>query len=144
MKLEDIRKMVAEDSVIDDTELDLESLKIPQLHNKYLNIYHDEKFSLARFDSELKKGVRLKWEYYTGKLDQSQLDEHGLEPFPLKILKQDIDKYMESDDDLIVLNQRYIYKKEKVDYLESVLKEITNRHWKIKNAIEWRRFTSGV
>ena len=84
MKLEDIRKMVAEDSVIDDTELDLESLKIPQLHNKYLNIYHDEKFSLARFDSELEKGVRLKWEYYTGKLDQSQLDEHGLEPFPLK------------------------------------------------------------
>ena len=86
----------------------------------------------------------MKWEYYTGKLDQSQLDEHGLEPFPLKILKQDIDKYMESDDDLIVLNQRYIYQKEKVDYLESVLKEITNRHWKIKNAIEWRRFTSGV
>ena len=48
-----------------------------------------------------------------------------LEPFQLKILKQDIDKYIESDDDLIVLNQRYIYQKEKVDYLESVLKEIT-------------------
>ena len=30
-----------------------------------------------------------------------------------------------------------------VDYLEEVVKEITFRHTKIKNAIEWRRFLSG-
>ena len=144
MKLEDIRKMVAEDSVIDDTELDLESLKIPQLHNKYLNIYHDEKFSLARFDSELKKGVRLKWEYYTGKLDQSQLDEHGLEPFPLKILKQDIDKYMESDDELVKLKSKVEYIQTVIDFLHSTIKQISNRGFQIKNAIDWRKFTSGA
>ena len=38
MKLEDIRKMAKKDSVLDYTELDIESLKLPQLHNKYLNI----------------------------------------------------------------------------------------------------------
>ena len=144
MRLEDIRKMVQEDSVIDDTELDLESLKLPQLHNKYLNIYHDEKLFLLKTESDLKKAIRVKWEYYTGKLDEDTLKELGLEPFPLKILKQDLDKYLESDDDITELNHKYIYQKEKVDYLESVLKEITNRHWKIKNAIEWRKFVSGV
>ena len=30
-----------------------------------------------------------------------------------------------------------------VNYLEEVVKEITFRHTKIKNAIEWRRFLSG-
>ena len=92
MRLEDIRKMAMEDSIIDDTELDIESLKLPQLHNKYLNMYHDEKLLLSKVDSELKKVVKLKWEYYTGKLDEDVLKELDLEPFPLKILKQDLDK----------------------------------------------------
>ena len=144
MKLEDIRKMAMEDSIIDDTELDIESLKLPQLHNKYLNMYHDEKLLLSKVDSELKKVLRLKWEYYTGKLDEDVLKELDLEPFPLKILKQDIDKYLESDSDIIALSHKVDYQKEKVDYLQSIIKEITNRHWKIRNAIEWRKFISGV
>lgn len=143
MKLEDIRKMVEKDSVVDDTELDLESLKLPQLHNKYLVLYHDEKLVLSRLGSDLRRSVRVKWEYYTGKLDQETLDELGLDPFPLKILKTDIDKYLESDDELIVLSHKVDYQKQKVAYLESVLKEISNRHWKIKNAIDWRKFLNG-
>ena len=144
MRLEDIRKMVKDDSIIDDTQLDLESIKIPQLHNKYLNFYHDEKLLLSKYESELKRIVKVKWEYYTGKLDEDALKDMGLEPFPLKILKQDIDKYMESDSDVITLAHKVDYQKEKIDYLQSIIKEITTRHWKIRNAIEWRKFISGV
>ena len=129
MKLEEIQRMVQADSVIDDTELDIESLKLPQLHNKYLNIYHNEKLLLSK---------------YTGKMDEDTLSDLGIEPFQLKILKQDIDKYMESDEDIIELNLKVEYQKEKVSYLESIIKEVSNRHWKIKNAIEWRKFVSGV
>lgn len=143
MKLEDIRRMVENDSVVDDTELDLESLKLPQLHNKYLVLYHDEKLVLSRLYSELRTCTRVKWEYYTGKLDQEKLDELGLDPFPLKILKTDIDKYLESDDELITLSHKVDYQKGKVSYIESILKEVSNRHWKIKNAIDWRKFLSG-
>ena len=144
MKLEDIREMAEKDCVVDDTELDLESLKLPQLHNKYLNIYHDEKLLLSKFSSDLKKAIRIKWEYYTGKLDEDSITELGLEPFPLKILKTDIDKYLESDDEIITLSHRVDYQKEKIYYLESIIKELNTRHWKIRNAIEWRKFISGV
>ena len=144
MKLEDIRKMAEKDSVLDYTELDIESLKLPQLHNKYLNIYHDEKLLFSKFNSDLKKAIRIKWEYYTGKLDENTLKELGLEPFPLKILKTDIDKYLESDDEIITLSHRVDYQKEKIYYLESIIKELNTRHWKIRNAIEWRKFISGV
>ena len=51
---------------------------------------------------------------------------------------------MESDEDIIELNLKVEYQKEKVSYLESIIKEVSNRHWKIKNAIEWRKFVSGV
>ena len=39
MKLEEIQELWSSDCVIDDTELDLESVKIPELHYKYLYIF---------------------------------------------------------------------------------------------------------
>lgn len=144
MKFDDIRKMVAKDMVIDDTELDLESLKIPQLHNKYLNMFHDERLILKKLEADLRELNRDKWEYYTGKMSQEELDQRGWQPFQLKVLKQDLDRYLYSDSDVALLMDRITLQKEKVDYLASTVKSISGRGWEIKNAIEWRRFTSGV
>tara|TARA_R100001082_G_scaffold104482_1_gene75861 strand:- start:503 stop:937 length:435 start_codon:yes stop_codon:yes gene_type:complete len=143
MDISEIQKLVAEDMPIDDTELDVESMTIPQLHSKYLNIYMDEKLLLQKINSDYYRLKKMKWEYYTGKLDQEQLDEYGWEPFQLKILKQDIDLYMDSDEDLQKLLNRVAYQKEKINYLDAILKSINNRQWNIRNAIEWRRFING-
>jgi len=144
MNLNDLKAMVADDIVMDDTELDIESLKTPQLHNKYLNFFHDEKLIYVKQEEEYKKLYRLKWEYYTGKMDQDSLDKLEWEPFQLNILKADIEKYLSSDDDLSLIRLRLSYTKEKVDYLESVIKIISNRQWNIRSAIDWRKFLNGV
>ena len=143
MDLSEIRKQAAEDMPIDDTELDVESMTIPQLHGKYLNFYLDEKLVLQKLNSDYYRLKKTKWEYYTGKLDQDQLEEYGWEPFQFKILKQDIDLYMDSDEDLQKLSNRVAYQKEKINYLDSILKSINNRQWNIRNAIEWRKFING-
>ena len=39
MTLEEIQEIAEKDLKINDNELDLESLKIPQLHSKYLKLY---------------------------------------------------------------------------------------------------------
>lgn len=143
MDIETIKKMVAEDMEIDDLNLDLESLKTPQLHSKYLNILHDESLVLHKATIEQKELRRLKWEYYLGKLDQETLDEKGWQPFGLKILRTDIDVYLESDKDLLRMEARVYYLKEKVKYIESVLQSIGRRGWDIKSAIEWKKFMSG-
>ena len=44
MTLEELQAQADKDLVIDDTELDTESLKTPILHNKYLQYYN--KFNL--------------------------------------------------------------------------------------------------
>ena len=87
MTLEELQQQVDKDFKLDDTELDAESIKIPLLHNKYLQ--HFNKFSLllkkAEYDYNILK--RHKWEYYTGKSDPSVYVE---KPFDLKILKADL------------------------------------------------------
>jgi len=143
MNFDKIKQMVLQDCEIDETQLDTESLRLPQLHNKYLNIYLDMKLILERKQNEFNKLRRLKWEYYTGKMDAEVLEHMGWEPFDLKILKQDIAIYMDGDDDLIALQEQVRYYKEICAYLDATVKEVTYRHNKIRNAIDWKKFLGG-
>ena len=144
MNLEQIRKMAQEDIPMDKTELDVESMKTPQLHNKYLVLFTDEKLILTKLNSELKILERNKWLYYTGKMSQEQLEEHDWEPFDLNILKTDIDRFMQADNDIITLSNKVALQKEKVNYLENVIKIINNRQWSIRSTIDWLKFTNGT
>ena len=141
MTLEELQEQVDKDLKINDTELDLESLKTPQLHNKYLKEYNNFKLLLSRAESDYKILKRFKWEYYTGKSSPQIYKE---KPFNLKIMKSDIDKYLESDEDLIKAKQKIDYLETVVNYLDRTLKIIGGRDWQIRNSIEWRKFTSGA
>jgi len=143
MKLTDIRNMAEQDAVIDSTELGSESIKIPQLHNKYLVLMQDEKFALQKMNIQFYQMKRLKWEYYTGKMDKETLDELGWQPFQLNVLKKDLDLYFNADEDLVELKSKIIYQESKIDFLESTLKTLNNRNWVIRNAIEWNKFIQG-
>ena len=144
MTLDDIKTMVSVDLEIDKTELDREALIIPQLHNKYLNILTDEKLVLAKLENDMKTLRKFKWLYYTGKLSEEELKNYDLEPFQLNILKADIDKFMDSDEDIVTTSNRISYQKYKVDYLDSTIKMISNRQWLIRNAVDWIKFTNGA
>jgi len=144
MNFAEIKKMVKSDMNFDETELDTESLKTPQIHNKYLVLYTDEKLLLTKLESELKELIRYKWLYYTGKMSENELEQFGWEPFQLSILKTDIDKFVSSDKEIIELENKIAFQKEKTNYLESVIKIVSSRQWMIKSAIEWIKFTQGV
>lgn len=141
MDLEQLQLEADKDLKINDTELDLESLKTPQLHNKYMKHYTKFKLLLTRTEDELRTMKRDKWEYYTGKADPSV---YQAKPFDLKIMRTDIDKYLEADEDIQRLSQKVAYLITVVDFLDRTLRVVVNRTYTIKNAIEWRRFTSGA
>ena len=67
MNLEQLQTMWKTDSVLDDDLHDNDSLKIPQLHMKYMEFHNT--FSLMKKDREIemKRLVRDKWLYYKGK-----------------------------------------------------------------------------
>ena len=139
-----LRQMIQKDLQIKDAELDKESLRIPQLHNKYLNLLHDEKLMLQALRVKRKMLLRDKWEYYTGKMDEDTLKKKGWEPFNLKILKQDVDMYIESDSDMIAVESKVFLQQERVEFLQETVKAINNLQWHIRDAIAWRKFINGV
>lgn len=143
MKLEDIQVSWKQDSQIDRTELGEESLRIPQLHSKYFNIYSQERLALKKLQAEYKHLYKCKFELYTGTISEEELVERGWEPFPLKILKADMSVYMEADEDLNKADLKIEMQKEKIDFLDSIIKSLTNRGFQIKNAIEWTKFQMG-
>lgn len=138
--LEDIKSQWAEDSVMDRELLDEESLKIPQLHSKYLNYLSDVKLLKIKKEQEYKTLIKDKFEYYTGKADPEVYRE---KPFDLKILKQDLSLYMDSDPEIQLLQTRINYYEEIIYFLEKVLSCLNNRGFQIKNSIDWQRFMQG-
>jgi hypothetical protein len=86
---------------------------------------------------------KLKWEYYTGKLDDDQLKKYGWEPFPF-VLKSDITTYLDADEDLAkCLAQRRMHE-EIVEVCMSIMKELGARTFQLKDFISWEKFIQGV
>ena len=144
MTFEELQAQIEKDLSFDENQLDTESLRIPQLHNKYLKHLYSEKLMLKKLRNDMGEMSRLKHEYYTGKMDEATLKEKGWEPFLLRVLRSDIDMYLDSDKDIIKLRGRIQLQEERVDYIEAVVKGIANRGWVIRNAIDWKKFLGGV
>jgi hypothetical protein len=144
MKLEEISQEWIKDSKIDTTELDIESIKIPQLHSKYLKIYFEERRKLKALEFQSKQLFLNKYEYYHGRMSDEELKELNWEPFMKRLMKNEVDLYLESDKDIIQTNMRIVNQKEKLDMLEEILKNLNQRNFQIKNAIDWKKFTQGV
>ena len=144
MKLEEIQQLWENDSTIDRTELGEESLKIPQLHSKYFKIFSSERMTLRKLESDLKVLHKQKFEYYSGTLDEQTMKENGWEPNPLRILRTDLLMYLESDKEYSLLQLRIEMQKEKIDFLESIIKSLSTRGYQIKSAIEWEKFKVGA
>ena len=140
MRFDELQEMADVDLKMDDTELDLESIRTPQLHNKYLKIYTQSCLQLKRVRDERKVLYRDKWEYYTGK---SAPEVYQAKPFDLKILKADVGIYIDADSEYQEIGQKEAYLEKMVDYTERVLKEINIRNWNIRNALEWKMFLHG-
>ena len=140
MNLDELQSLWQEDSKIDPDNLHNESIKIPSLHSKYYNIYNNVILLKKMEENKFKILKKEKWLYYSGKAEP---DVYKQNPFDHKVLKPDIDKYMDADEDIIKSLSKIEYYQLMLNFLDSVLKTIMNRTYQIKNAIEFMRFTAG-
>jgi hypothetical protein len=140
MNLDEIQSLWEKDSIIDQDNLHKESIKIPALHSKYYKIYNN--ILLLKKVEENKFNIlkKEKWLYYSGKSDPEVYKEN---PFDYKVLRQDIDKYMDADEEIIKSLSKLEYYQIMLNYLDSILKTILNRTYQIKNSIEFIKFTAG-
>jgi hypothetical protein len=144
MQIDEILSQWKEDSKIDRLELGNGSLRTQELHAKYIDIFFHERAMLLRLKDKHNKLKRLRYEYWMGYLPTEDLKENGWPPQPLKIIKADIDLYMDGDEVLSDANMRLLLQQEKVNVLQEIIKSINQRGYHIKNAVDWERFKSGV
>ena len=136
--IDKINEMWSKDSVIDETLLDQSSLDAPRLHCKYLGILNDYKLLMSKASYQLKLVKHERWMYYSGK----EVPE-GEEPLDHKILKGEQMNWVSVDKKVLEIETKIQYYQTGIDALTEILKQLNNRNYVIKNAIEWRRFTSG-
>ena len=144
MKIDDIYAEWEKDSQLDRAELGEEALKIPKLHHKYFKIFTHERLQLRKLETELKQLKLEKHEFLTlGPTEETHARGWRLPPQG-KILKSEVNNYIEADKDIVNLSLKIGIQHEKLDLLESIIKSLTARGFNIKAAIEWERFKVGI
>ena len=142
--LENIQDEWEKNSKIDYSNLGTESIRIPVIHDKYLKIFIDERIRLKGMEFELSKLVRSKTNYYKGEMAEDELEKRGWEQFQGRLLKNEISNYIETDDDYIKIKQNIVVQQEKINYLDSIIKQLNNRGFQIKNAIDWLKYSNAA
>jgi hypothetical protein len=94
-------------------------------------------------DAESKELKREKLEFYIDGPTQEQLDKGWKLPAKGRILKADVNNYLDSDKDIITMNLKLAYQMEKLELLESIIKTISNRGFQVRAAIDWAKFQTG-
>ena len=140
MNINEIETMWDEDCKIDPDNLHLESIKIPSLHSKYYQIYNNISLLKKLEENKFIELQKNKWLYYSGKADPEVYKES---PFDHRVMKTDLDKYMNADSELIKSKTKIDYYQLMIKFLESIIKSIETRTFVIKNSIEFMKFISG-
>ena len=142
MNLEKIQEMWETDSRIDMDNLHDESVKIPQLHQKYYTLYTTIKL-LRTKSSDTLNVLRLeRYNYYSGKASAEAYVE---EPFPYKVRdKESMNMHMSADPKMSKVRLKLEYYDVMLASLEYILRMVHNRGYQIKNSVDFLKFQSGM
>ena len=111
MNLEQLQDQWKEDSVIDTDLYCEESIKIPQLHMRYMEYYNTFSLMKKERESEMKGLIKEKWIYYKGKAPSTIYKEL---PFDLKLTdKKEVEMFIGADEEVRKLQY-------KIDYIDPV------------------------
>ena len=141
-KFDELKSEAREDLAIVRLEnLDQASYKNQNIKPKWLE--YKSRFELLKTQSNIKytKLYREKWEYYGGKSDAKV---YAAKPFDIKVLKNDLQMYINADDDIIELQAKITYYEVIIKYIDGIIKSIDNRGWDIRNAQDWKKFEAGM
>lgn len=143
MSTDDISELWSKDCKIDETNLAGEAKRIPELHNKYYTLYYKEVLRVKKLKADYKELELAKREWLDGSMAEEDLKDRGWRPYQKKILRNDIDKYIQSDRDIIELSLKIDYHSTKANYLEDIVKTIHSRNFIIKSMIDVIKFQAG-
>lgn len=145
MNLEQLMSTWEADCKIDDNHLGEASTFTPNLHSKYINHLVSFKLKLAKTKGEYNLLRKNKFRYYRGELSRQELEDLGWQQWQgTKPLKNEMEEFLQGDNELVQMEQKVEYLNTIVFFLESVMNAIKQRDWQIRNSIQWKEFLVGM
>lgn len=144
MTFEELTEQAKADVKIDKANLDESARQNPTLYIKYLGIYHREQQQVRILKLAYDKLYRDLWEYYQGRSSNDELLKRRGGPFGHRILRPDVEIYLNADEELQVAANKLAAKTETVEYLKKVLTAIEGRNWSISHTKDILKFNVGL
>lgn len=145
VSIESIIEEWKQDSRIDQTRLNEEYTKTPELHSKYLGYFVLFRAKRTAVQSRINRLKNVKRRYYRGELSQHELKERGWEQWQgLKPSMTELKELYDQDDDLIDLTEKLSYFDTALYQVESILRNINSRGYDLRALLDLRKFEAGI
>jgi lysophospholipase L1-like esterase len=118
---------------------------IKKIEDRFSEITAKELKKTGKIINEINLGrygadTQLEFQIFNKFIQKSKISPNHI---VLQYFVNDMDNFIEADDQVIKQKLKVEYQREKVSYLENVVKIINNRQWNIRSIIDWAKFTNG-
>jgi hypothetical protein len=133
-----------EDCKIDESKVNKELIKTPNLHAKYLDYYTYFKVKLAAAEKKYNILAWKKRRYFRGEMDKAELATNNWTQWTgLKPSSAELNQLLDMDSDMNDLGEVVAGYKTAVASCEFIMKSVGSRDWLLKSLIEYTKYLSG-
>jgi len=145
MTLDNLIDAWSEDVRIDyaTSNLDEIILDIGVLHAKYLKIMVIHNDILHEAEKALKRATSIRYAYYSGKISREEEKKYGWEPYQQILSGKQLQDVLDIDPILSAGQSKVTKHTDMVESCKLIIKEIGNRSYQIRAAIDWQKVRSG-
>jgi hypothetical protein len=132
LSIAQLKERANKDTELDHNKLDMYSVRLPKKLSDWNQILLDEQLFYERKEFEYNILKKKKWEHYLHNY-QYAVERRGGE----------IDVYINSDPELIVIKEKLSISKDKLNFIEGIIRTLQGTGYQIKNYIDWQKFQNG-
>jgi hypothetical protein len=115
-----------------------------RLHAKYQRFLNQEKTNMSIISHALKKMQKEKYEFYVMPAKNGVLTKEQQKELPQgKIYRGDADKYIQADKEMLETSLRYDATKIKVEFLQSIMSQISHSQYYFSNVLAQLKHEDG-
>jgi|TARA_B100000941_G_C28506328_1_gene557568 hypothetical protein len=132
-----------EDIKLNFLDIENELLRNSHLIGKWLTYQQNQKAKFLLIETEYKRLLSKKKRYLMGRLDDEERESNGWPVEGNKILKADLDMWLDADDEILKKKKNYLVQKQIVEFIDSTLSQVVDKKWSIKAYLDYKKWIEG-
>jgi hypothetical protein len=144
VKLAELTQESEKDIKIDFLKLTEELAHNQNLIGKWMTYQQVWETKYQFLDLEYRQLLASKTKYYTGKMSEDEIISKGWEIEGTKILKADLNIWVDDDNDMIKAKKKMLILKQIINIIDKTIDILVDqKKWTIKNFIDYKKWLEG-